>query len=469
MSIHAKILAAAAVAALAVGSCAPGDRQGVPLEPPAGDPGLGIVGGEATNYETWKGVVALFSDYSLCSGTLIDPEVVLTAGHCVYLPSEGIDLVSNPSGLQIVGGADLYNQGAISLADAQDVVKHPDWNGNVQDQDAVDLALVYLDSPVSLVESYPVRDYPQPQVGDDGIIVGYGLSSYSDQYSAGVHRAGNTSLLEVYADLIELGGDSGTCSGDSGGPLFTEQGGEWTVTGVASFVSNQCQAADGSWNTNVLTYRAWVETQVESWTGHGLGDATVDTDISDCPWNSGWPCACSGVWSCDDGSACIMIQGMSQTDVGYCADDCDGQGGGCESTDYAAEEQCLLANQEETEFYCALMCYSDDQCPPNQTCQELDSISICYPDGSGNPDVDTDSDSDADTDSDTDADVDADADADADGDSDSDSDSDSDGDGDADAEEDGDSSSSSSGSCSVSISALSGRGSGPLATLSFVL
>ncbi len=100
--------------------------------------------------------------------------------------------------------------------------------------------------------------------------------------SAGVHRVGETKLLQVETNLIELGGETGTCSGDSGGPLFTFQGGQWVVSGVHSFVEDyDCPAAFGSWDFNVLTYRNWIEQVVYGWTGHGLptgGDADTDGD-----------------------------------------------------------------------------------------------------------------------------------------------------------------------------------------------
>ena len=69
--------------------------------------GRGLIGGQPTNgAEEARGVVALVSG-GLCSGTLIDPQVVLTAGHCVKLnDAQGnYDYTTNPGNVRIVAGA----------------------------------------------------------------------------------------------------------------------------------------------------------------------------------------------------------------------------------------------------------------------------------------------------------------------------------------------------------------------------
>ena len=42
-----------------------------------------VVGGTPVPAGNWRDVVAVFAEDSICSGTLIAPDVVLTAGHCV--------------------------------------------------------------------------------------------------------------------------------------------------------------------------------------------------------------------------------------------------------------------------------------------------------------------------------------------------------------------------------------------------
>ncbi len=245
--------------------------------------GAGIVGGEETSWQSWRGVVGLLGQVSLCTGALIDPEVVLTAGHCVYLPEYDVDYTQHPEDVTIVGGADLFQQ-SVTLSAVSAGAKHPYWNGDISQQGAVDLGMLQLADPLDDVESYLLREHPHPEAGDEGLIVGYGLFDPHDDDSAGTHRWGSTELIQIYESLIEIGGETGTCSGDSGGPLFTQQGGRWVISGVNSFVeSYDCPVSGGSWDFNTLSYRGWIEQVLYDWTGHGLPenpgtDADTDSD-----------------------------------------------------------------------------------------------------------------------------------------------------------------------------------------------
>jgi secreted trypsin-like serine protease len=229
----------------------------------------GVVNGEETNYEEWQGAVGLFGLGSLCTGTLISPDVVLSAGHCVYQPGQ-FDYVKDPDYLQIVGGAIV---GEVSYSYAKQVVKHPSYNGIW----GTDLSMVLLETPVEDVVYYRVGKEKPIVVGTKGWIVGYGTTGTNDTESPGIHRAGESTVLKV-GPTIEIGDPAGGCHGDSGGPFFTkESDGEWVVTGVASTVSGgQCDANSGTNEVNTAAYRGWIEKTYNELTGRVLEGAEED-------------------------------------------------------------------------------------------------------------------------------------------------------------------------------------------------
>ncbi len=245
-----------------------------------------IVNGQATNYQIYKSAVAIMSGGSLCTASLIDPEVLLTAGHCVYLKENGqvvMDAISNPSSITVRNGANVY-WGGTTIAYGKAVVKHSTWTGDINTWNAVDLALIHLDRKVTSLTPFPVRVAPNEAKNSTGVIVGYGITS-TNASDSGVHRYGNTTILNIGnilgKQLIEVGNPAGACQGDSGGPFLTQQFGKDVVSGVASFVTGQCSATSGSYYTWVLPYRDWIESVVIQFTGHGFVNEEVCGDAND--------------------------------------------------------------------------------------------------------------------------------------------------------------------------------------------
>lgn len=232
---------------------------GVDLEASTGGQPTRIVGGEETQYQSWQSAIMLRDGDPICSGILVHPRLVMTAGHCIQKRLDDdtfiIDYTTSPESIQITGGP----RGTTVYSAVAEVALHPGWSG----ASAVvenDIALLLLRDDVTDVAPAALRIPPFPEVGARATIAGYGSDMIeTDMEKALVHRAGETELLQVTETFFEMGGTANSCAGDSGGPVFTEQDGEWVVSGVISYGTTTCQMENGGFALNILGYCSWIE------------------------------------------------------------------------------------------------------------------------------------------------------------------------------------------------------------------
>lgn len=159
-----------------------------------------------------------------CSGTLIAPNLVLTAGHCVM--SADRQSAKPLRGMTFETGE--YPGHDSQTYEVREVAVHPLYIGtspNRPDSIIHDAALVYLAASVSARVAAPIPVVPS-QVNEAPLIASY-RGGKGDRA-----RERRCPLVENWRDVLLIGCDVG--AGESGAPVLTLRNGELGVVGIVS-------------------------------------------------------------------------------------------------------------------------------------------------------------------------------------------------------------------------------------------
>jgi hypothetical protein len=210
-----------------------------------------------------------------CTATLISPTVLLTAGHCAELEGPAQvwfdENVTNATGYPTSGG----HTGTAHV--------YPGWQGGLFLPDTGDAGVVVLDSPVAGISEFPslapvgFLDELATERGTKSVlfqVVGYGLQSVKPTLSQFRVR------LKAWVQLVNLRssltdgfniqttnspgkghGSGGTCFGDSGGAIFSEEG---EIVAVNSFVLNaNCAGSSFGYRVDTADVQEWILSFIE--------------------------------------------------------------------------------------------------------------------------------------------------------------------------------------------------------------
>jgi hypothetical protein len=245
-------------------------------------PGARIVNGLET--VTFPETVAVLFPSSICSGTVIDCDTVLTAAHCVC-SSTGANCQAGGPDLQSPANVRVFAQHG-GIWEVDEIVVHP----NYQFGTGGDVAVLNLKSvntvapsadlsrelagtgpPTSGIMPMPINTVASPPNGLAGQVAGFGVTAGANSDS-GIKRWGwvttnacsgvpdnNHVCWDFLNPLGPPGQDSSTCNGDSGGPLFTHNGVEVAVSGVTSGGNVSCLPPDHPFDTDVFKYRSFIQ------------------------------------------------------------------------------------------------------------------------------------------------------------------------------------------------------------------
>ena len=225
----------------------------------------------------------------MCSSTLIAPDVVMLAAHCVDpdVLTYGYGTVRDAQygwtrqlDLTAWDGSTVRDWPSDTVF-AKDWVFHPQWEYYDLGMGVTinyDIALIFLEEALT---DQPLGYLPLPEeadqlaVGNSVDVVGWGQQTASQNPPAGTHAIkqwGTSHIAELSAYEFQVGKvqeDVRKCHGASGGPTFMVVDSDYTddvrVVGVTShaYDSTDCQQTGGV-DTRVDYYLDWIDDELTS-------------------------------------------------------------------------------------------------------------------------------------------------------------------------------------------------------------
>jgi secreted trypsin-like serine protease len=153
---------------------------------------------------------------SACSGALVAPQWVITAGHCMH----------DVSGNRVSGPVPYQTTATLGRVDLADSAGHVVDVVEVRQASRYDVALAKLATPVTDIAPLPVST-STPKTGTILRMTGWGATSSVDPTPTTHLQTGQFKITRVAGTDVKVVGyapapDTSACLYDSGAPYFTE-------------------------------------------------------------------------------------------------------------------------------------------------------------------------------------------------------------------------------------------------------
>lgn len=225
-----------ALVAMPAAAHASGDLAVEPVAPQ-------VIGGMEVGVCGWPDTVAVTGGGGLCTGSLVHPQLVVTAAHC----GEGNKTIR-------------FNEDSDSGIGRPAVcTANPEYSGT--NEQGSDWGFCVLDEPITEIPFTPPLfgcELDMIETGLPVVIAGFGDAGVEG--NAGTKRWGNTEIVSTFGATANIGGEGlSTCSGDSGGSAFVAMpDGTWRALSMTSTGLIGCTGTTG---VHALMHPAipWIE------------------------------------------------------------------------------------------------------------------------------------------------------------------------------------------------------------------
>jgi hypothetical protein len=195
-----------------------------------------------------------------CSGVVLGPRAILTAGHCAK-PARDMRVFYRD------------RSGAPVFVEVEAVVMHPQFNSDAIARRVVSIDLAMIETRTPLDQRFSAVDLDttgETAIGQSVLAAGFGVAREGEQKSAGVLRGAELAVREPLSKVLVWATDhggavAGACTGDSGGPMLA--GDSMKLLAIIAWSQGKPGSHCGALTQGILVapVRGWIDATIGAW------------------------------------------------------------------------------------------------------------------------------------------------------------------------------------------------------------